>query len=303
MVDQATGAGRAPYRAGASTADTLDDTHTVILNRVSWSGVLAGAAIALVAQLILNMLGVGVGAASIDPAGGDNPAASTFSITAALWWTISGIIAAFLGGYTAGRLSGQPHATTSSWNGLISWAVSTLVILYLIATAIGGILGGTLNALGTAGRSAIEAAGPMIGADPFQSIEQQMRQTMGDQGAQAARDAAIAAVRAAVTGDQGQAAQARDRAAQAIANARNISTDEARQQLAQYEAQYRQAAEQAKQRATEAAGAASNAASLGGLFGAVALLLGAIAAWFGGRAGAVNRLEERRAAFRERPIH
>ena len=84
MADQATGAGRAAYRAGASTADTLDDTHTMILNRVSWSGVLAGAAIALVAQLILNMLGVGVGAASIDPAGGDNPAASSFSISAAL---------------------------------------------------------------------------------------------------------------------------------------------------------------------------------------------------------------------------
>lgn len=91
--------------------NTIDDTHTVILNRVSWSGDFAGAAIALVSQLILNKLGVG--AATLDPATGDNPAASTFSLTAAVWWTVSGIIAAFLGGYTAGRLSGQPKPAGS----------------------------------------------------------------------------------------------------------------------------------------------------------------------------------------------
>lgn len=272
-----------------STADTIDDTHTVLLHRVSWSGVLAGAAIALASQLILNMLGLSIGAGSIDPAAGDNPAASTFSVAAGLWWTMSGILAAFCGGYTAGRLSGQPHPITSGWNGLISWAVSMLVVLYLLASAVGGILGGTLSALGSAGSSAIEAAGPMLGGDPFSAIEQQVRQRLGDQGAEAARDAAVSAVRSAVTGDQAQASQARDRAAQALATAQGISVDDARRQVAEYESRYREAADQAKQRAAEAADTASRAASLGGLFGAVALLLGAIAAWFGGRAGSVNR--------------
>lgn len=293
---------RTPAGTGTSTPDTVDDTHTLILNKVSWSGVLAGASIALVSQLILNMLGVGIGAATIDPAAGDNPAASTFSITAAIWWTIAGIVAAFLGGYTAGRLSGQPNPATSGWNGLISWAVSTLIVLYLLASAVGGILGGTLSALGSTGKSAIEAAGPMLGAAPFSAIEQQVRDKMGNQGAQAIRDAAVAAVRSAVTGDQSQAQQARERAAQALANAQNISVDDARRQVAEYETRYREAAEQAKQRATEAADAASRAASMGGLFGAIALLLGAIAAWFGGRAGSVNRfMTGERAALRQQP--
>jgi hypothetical protein len=130
----------------------------------------------------------------------------------------------------------------------------------------------------------------MVGGDPFSSIEQEIRQRIGDQGAQAVGDAAVAAVRAALTGDQAQVEQARERAAQALANARGTSVEEARRQVSEYESRYQQVAEQAKQRATEAADTASRIASQGGLFGAISLLLGALAAWFGGRAGSVNRI-------------
>jgi len=56
----------------------------------------------------------------------------------------------------------------------------------------------------------------------------------------------------------------------------------------QYEQQYRQAVDDAKQKATQAADVSAKAVSRGALFGSIALLLGAIAAWFGGRAGAVD---------------
>ncbi len=270
-----------------ASADVYD-TRTLTLNRVSWSGVLAGAAIALTAQLILNMFGLGVGAATLDPIAGDNPTASAFSITTAIWWTISGIVAAYLGGYTAGRLSGQPAAATSGWNGLVSWAVSILIITYLLTSAVGGLLGGALSALGSSAKATIEAAAPMVGADPFSSIEQEVRQRIGDQGAQAAGDSAVAAVRAAITGDPAQAEQARENAAQALASARGMSVDDARRQVAEYETRYRQVTDQAKERAKQAADSASRVASTGGLFGAFALLLGALAAWFGGRAGSVD---------------
>ena len=44
-----------------------------------------------------------------------------------------------------------------------------------------------------------------------------------------------------------QAAQAREHAAQAIAHAENMSVEDARRQVQQYEQQYRQAVDQAKQ--------------------------------------------------------
>ena len=109
-----------------------DDARTILINNVSWGGVLAGVVAGLVTQLILNMIGIGIGASTLNPMTGDNPSASGFSIGAGLWWALSGIIAAFVGGYIASRLSGRPKASTGGWHGLTSWALTTLVVFYLL---------------------------------------------------------------------------------------------------------------------------------------------------------------------------
>jgi hypothetical protein len=124
--------------------------------------------------------------------------------------------------------------------------------------------------------------------DPFSSIEQLLRSATPGNDPAALRDAAIAAVRAAVTGDQQRTEEARERAAQAIARVQNISVENARTQVQQYEQQYRQTVDQAKQQATHAADTAAKAVSRAALFGAISLLLGAVAGWFGGRMGAVE---------------
>jgi hypothetical protein len=59
-------------------------------------------------------------------------------------------------------------------------------------------------------------------------------------------------------------------------------------QVQQYEQQYRETVAQAKQKATQVADTAATAVSRGALFGSLALLLGAVAGWFGGRMGAVE---------------
>ncbi len=267
-----------------------EDIRTIMLNRVSWAAVLAGVVAALVTHILLNMLGVGIGAATLDPAGGDNPQASTFSIVAGLWWTVSGIIASFVGGYIAGRLSGRPKESTGGWHGVTAWAFTTLIIFYLVTTTAGSIIGGVYNtvsgAVGGLGRTAVQAAAPALSqsADPFGAIERQIRETSGGQDPAALRDSAVAAVRALVTGDQAQANQARERAVQALARAQNISPDEARGRVAQIEQQYREAAVQARRAADRAA----RVVSRGALFGFFALLLGAAAVWFGGRKGTVS---------------
>jgi hypothetical protein len=44
---------------------TVEETRALLFNRVSWGAVLAGVMVALVTQLILNL--IGIGAASFDP--------------------------------------------------------------------------------------------------------------------------------------------------------------------------------------------------------------------------------------------
>ncbi|MEE1611905.1 PhnA-like protein [Microvirga sp. CF3016] len=306
-----------------SPVTPAEDARTIMLNKVTWGAVFAGVVVMLVTQLILNLLGIGIGAATLDPAAGadGNPSASSFSIGAGIWFVVAGVLASLAGGYAAGRLAGKPKESTASWHGLTAWALATLVIFYLLTTTVGGLVGGAYRtvtsalgnvtqAVGSTAQTAAQAAAPSLAgaADPFSSIEQQIRGATGGNDPAAVRDAAIASVRAALTGNEQQAADARNRAAEALARAQNIPVDQARIQVQQYEQQYRQSLDQARQRATEAADAASRAVSTGALLAALGLILGAVAAWFGGRMGTVEptitaRLGMSRSAATEPVVH
>src|SRR5258708_1716428 len=93
---------RSPPRV--SEVAPADDIRTIVLNQVAWGAVFAGAVIGLVMQIILNMVGLGVGLSTLDIAQGDAPSAGSMSLGAGIWFVVSGILAAALGGYIAGRL-------------------------------------------------------------------------------------------------------------------------------------------------------------------------------------------------------
>lgn len=278
-----------------------EDLRTIALHHVSWGAIVAGVFIALILQLILNLLGLGLGLTSVSATEGDNPAASTLSIGAGLWWVVSGIIAAGAGGYTAGRLSGKPVESTAGYHGLISWAVTTFVVIYLLTSALGGLVGGALGtvssalggvgqAVGGAAQTAAQAAGPSLPnlPNPLSDIENKVRGASGGQDPAALRDQAVAAVRDALSGDPAKQQAARDKAAEAIAKAQGIPPDQAKQQVQQYQDQFTKAAADAKEKAKQTAEVTRKAAAQGALYAALALLIGAAAAFLAGRAGAVN---------------
>jgi hypothetical protein len=294
---------RPNHRTPPQTSEVApaDDIRTIMLNQVAWGAVFAGAAIALVMQIILNMIGLGVGLSTLDVAQGDTPSASSISVGAGIWFVVSGILAAGLGGYIAGRLSGKASSSTTAYHGLISWAVSTLAVLYLLSSAASGMVGGALDtassALGGAGKAlggslqtAVQTAAPSLNSvsDPMAAIESKVRSASGGQDPAALRDAATTAVRAALSGDPSQQAAANDKAADALAKVQNIPKDEAKAQVDQYQQQYKQTVAKTKEQAKQAADTAAKRVSQGALFSALALLLGALAAFFAGRASAVT---------------
>ena len=285
--------------AHVSLATPDEDARTILVNEINWGAVFAGAALALSAQLILNMLGLALGLASFSLEDSNNPTAQTFSSTAAAWWAISGIIAAFAGGVAAGRLSGSPKQTTAGWHGLTSWAFTTLAVFYVISSTAGAIVGtatetattaaGTMaRTAGGAMQTAAQVTAPALAnqADPFSAIEQNVRGAGQDPAA--IREAAVAAVRAAVSSDPAQAEQARNRAADAIAKAQNIPVEQARAQVQRYETQYREAVEATRTQVTAAAESTRETIAEGSFWAALSLMIGAAAAWFGGRMGLVD---------------
>jgi hypothetical protein len=291
-------ADRAPPQVSAVSA--TDDVRTIMLNEISWGAVFAGAIIGLVVQLILNMVGIGVGLSTVDAMAGDSPSASSLSLGAGLWWVISGIIAAAIGGYLAGRLSGKPSQSTAAYHGLIAWAVSMLVVVYVLSSAASGLIGGALSgvttvlggagkAVGSSVQTAVQTAAPTLNNmnDPMSRIEGQVRSASGQDPA-ALRDAATSSVRAALSADPAEQAAATDKAAEALAKAQGISAEQAKAQVLQYQQQYRDAVAKTKEQAKQAADATAKVVSRGALFGALALVLGALAAFFAGQASTVT---------------
>ena len=237
------------------------------------------------------MLGAGIGVATLDPGTSDNPAASTFSIVAGLWYVLSGILAAYVGGYIAARMSGKTIATAGALHGLTTWAFTTLLVLYLLTSTVGSLVGGVFSGLTTAvggvGQTVAQTAAPIIASsNPLDALESQVRATGTDP--EALNSAAINAVRTLVMGDATSADNARQQAAQALASARSIPIDQATARVTEIEKEYRAKLDEAKQQAVEAADTAASVVSTAALMAFVALVLGAAAGWLGGRSGVVH---------------
>jgi hypothetical protein len=269
------------------------DEAITALDKISWGAVFAGVVIALATQFLLNLLGVGIGAAVLDPATEDNPTASALSIIGALWFVVAGIVASFIGAYAASRLSGRPNETTGGFHGITSWGVTTLVVLYLLTTSVGALVGGAFSGLssvvggaGQAAASAVSAAAPtLMPADPMAAMEAQIRDTSGGSDPQALQATALSAMKAVISGDPSKVAEAKTRAAQALAKAQNVPVDQARAKVDEYEARYRETLATAKQEALNASQTTATIVARGALLGFLALVLGVVAAWFGGVAG------------------
>lgn len=270
-----------------------EDIRTIAINDINWGAVLAGVAIGLILQLLLNMLGLGFGLATLDPGTSDNPSAAGFGIGAAIWWVLSALFASYTGGWIAGRLAGKPKESTAGLHGVTSWAVTSLIVIYMLSSAVSSVVGGAFGALGgaaggiarTAG-SAVATAAPVAANDP--AARNGVANAAGEVAPEAGAigDAALAGIRAATSNDPRVDAQAREQAAQALAVSQNIPIEQARARTAELEQQAGTRVEQAKQTATQVADSTAGAVSSAALLAAIALLLGAVASWFGGRAGA-----------------
>lgn len=143
----------------AATTTGVYATADRPFRRLSWGAIIAGAVLALVLQLLLSMLGAGIGLSTIDPLrGGDTPSAGALGAGAGLWWVVSGLIAAGIGGWLAGKLSDSAYDGDRAWHGLLAWAVSTLVTAYFLGSAASSLVSGAASTIGGVASTATTAA-------------------------------------------------------------------------------------------------------------------------------------------------
>ena len=135
------------------------------MKRISWSAVFAGVLVAIVTQMLLTLLGLGVGLGTIDPVEEQNPTAG-LGTGSAIWYVVSSLLSLFTGGWVAGRLASAPRLFDGVIHGVLTWCLVTLLTIYFLTTTIGSIIGGAGRLVGgiarTAG-SAVSSAAPGIG--------------------------------------------------------------------------------------------------------------------------------------------
>jgi ElaB/YqjD/DUF883 family membrane-anchored ribosome-binding protein len=273
---------------------TVAVESTEIVKRMSWGAVLAGAVVALSVQVLLSLLGIGIGLATVDPAAGDTPDAATFGIVSGGFYAFVTLVSLFAGGWVAGRLAGMPVRTDGLLHGLVTWAVAMLLLLYVVTTTVGALVSGALgvvsSTLQTAAQSVQTAAGAAaqtdIGQDALNSLEQRARQLLGEaqQGA-GEQDISGLLDQVMAVAQGGLSDQEQQRIIDQIVQRTGVTRDDARAQLQQLQTQYQEARTAAEEQARAAAQATSEVVSQGAFWSFVALLLGAIAAAVGGLVG------------------
>ncbi len=295
MANDIHGARFAPARG---VGDTV--VRAGALRRISWGGIFAGLFLVLAVQLLLGILGFGVGLSLVHPGQGGTPDMGNIGLGVVIWWAVSYFIALLIGGYAAARLAGIAPRFDGVLHGLVTWAfaliVSLIVIFYLLSGMIGGaagVVGSAVSAAGQGLKAAVPEVAQTVGLSTEQ-IQQRAKELLqptepsrmsNEQAtAQLARDAATY-----LAGGNG-AQQARNQIIAIVAAKLGISRDDAAKRFDQWAAQFNQTkanvvTQGATQVADQAAGTLSKVSL--GIFGA--LLLGAIFSALGGAWGARPR--------------
>ncbi|MFD1951693.1 hypothetical protein ACFSGX_13035 [Sphingomonas arantia] len=270
--------------------------------RISWGAIFAGVVLAIAVQLVLGILGTGIGMTLVDPVEGTTPGAAGFGIGAGIYWLITTVVALGVGGYAASRLAGAHDRFDGLVHGLVVWGVTLILTLYLLTSAVGGIIGGAFRTVGSVASAAgtgISAAAPKVAnvADiDVTDVRAEASQYLSDAPSdpalmtpeQAQKEIAKELPALARGGQDG--VQAEGRIVDIVAAQRKISRPEAQAQVTRAKAQFVQTKNQAIATAKSTADKAAGAAAGTSFMVVFALLVGAAAAG----AGAIAATRRRR---------
>jgi hypothetical protein len=140
--------------------DSLVDDNLVatVRPRLSWGAVFGGAVVGLGLWLLLYAFGLAVGLTVLDPS--DPSSLKPSGIFTGVWSLIAPLIALFLGGLVAGRMSGVLRVGDGAIHGLAMWGLTTLIGACLVMMA----LAAAISSVAAAGGSALAAGGSTLGA-------------------------------------------------------------------------------------------------------------------------------------------
>lgn len=108
-----------------------------------WSAVFAGATVAITLWVLLQMIGMGIGLASVDV--GDAGSLRTVGIGTTVWTAVTPLIALFIGGLVTGRLAATYSQRSGAMHGFVVGAFASLIGLFVMLSVVSTVANAELQ--------------------------------------------------------------------------------------------------------------------------------------------------------------
>lgn len=134
------------------------------LRHVSWGAIFVGLVVAIALQILLGLLGVGLGFTLLNPT---DPMGSVtgWGITTGIYIVLVQIVSLFCGGYIAARLASARTNQTAVFHGLSIWALATIIMVWLGGNTVGLAVNGLGSAISAVGSGSAQAVAAIIPDD------------------------------------------------------------------------------------------------------------------------------------------
>jgi len=111
---------------------------------MSWSPIYVGVAVTLIAGLLLNLFGAGVGFFMFSP---KTAVIKPLGIATFIWFILSGMVSTYIGAWVSGRMSDAQSNLGASIYGILVAGMSTFISLILVLTTVGALFSGSFSML------------------------------------------------------------------------------------------------------------------------------------------------------------
>lgn len=117
-------------------------------SHIQWGAVFAGLVVGMAAQMTFTLLGIAIGAWSVD----FHEAVPTEGIPtgSAIYTGITLLISAFIGGFVTARMAGSYLRADGLFHGVVVWGLTGVLSAFLATTAMASLVGGIFSMFGTA---------------------------------------------------------------------------------------------------------------------------------------------------------
>jgi len=178
---------------GWDTRETTTRNVSQVMNlptdRVRWGPIWAGLLSAFFALLVLSLLGLAIGATTVNAgaaAQGNANANSGAGAFSAIWAGLTAIVAFLIGGYVAGRTAAVHERGWAALNGALVFLLALPILLWLASQGLGAIIGNASNIagglginLGQLGNNAAGAAKNVTPAQAQQAVDTARNTALG----------------------------------------------------------------------------------------------------------------------------